>query len=275
VALARPGYVAYRNTLKALHMVPVEIACGPAERFGLTAAALARVEPAPKGVIIASPANPTGAVLDEAELRAIVDVCQARGIQIISDETYHGLTYGEPAHCLLEFAPRAFVINTFSKYYSMVGWRLGWALVPPDEVEQAHAYMAHMFLTAPSPSQHAGLVAMDCREELQANLEMYRTNRGLMLQALPALGLSGIAPPDGAFYIYADIAHLSNDSMAFCETLLRDTGVAAAPGLDFDPVEGPHFIRFSFAVSTAEIEEALRRLTPWFQARPRLTDVAK
>ncbi|HUO22655.1 MAG TPA: aminotransferase class I/II-fold pyridoxal phosphate-dependent enzyme [Caulobacteraceae bacterium] len=269
VALARPGYVAYRNTLKALHMVPVEIACGPAERFGLTAAALAALEPAPRGVIVASPANPTGAVLDAAELAAIVRVCQARGIRIISDETYHGLTYGEPAHSLLEFEPRAFVINTFSKYYSMVGWRLGWVVAPPDQAEQAHAYMAHMFLTAPSLSQHAGLVTMDCVAELQAHLEMYRANRALMLQAMPELGLTGIAPPDGAFYIYADIGHLTADSMAFCETLLRETGVAAAPGLDFDPVEGPRFMRFSFAVTTPEVREAISRLIPWFQARGR------
>jgi aspartate/methionine/tyrosine aminotransferase len=274
VALARPGYVAYRNTLKALHMVPVEIACGPAERFQLTAAALAALEPAPKGVILASPANPTGAVIDAAELAAIVRVCQARGVQIVSDETYHGLTYGDPAHSLLEFEPRAFVINTFSKYYSMVGWRLGWTLVPPDEVDQAHAYMAHMFLTAPSPSQHAGLAAMDSHDELQGHLAMYRQNRALMLQAMPALGLSDIAPPDGAFYIYADVGHLTDDSMAFCETLLRDTGVATAPGLDFDPVEGPHFMRFSFAVSTDEVREALSRLIPWFQARPRLNSGA-
>jgi aspartate/methionine/tyrosine aminotransferase len=267
VALARPGYVAYRNTLKALNLVPVEIACGPAERFQLTAAALEALEPAPQGVIIASPANPTGAIICGAELKAIAAVCRRRAIRIVSDETYHGLSYGEPTRCLLEFDPQSMVINTFSKYFAMVGWRLGWLVVPPEEVAQARAYMAHLFLTAPSLSQHAGLVAMDCRDELQGYLEMYRRNRTLMLDAVPLLGLDGIAPPDGAFYIYANVSHLTDDSMALCETLLRETGVAIAPGLDFDPALGARFVRFSFAVTTPEVEEALRRLISWFEAR--------
>lgn len=267
VALARPGYVAYRNVLKALHMVPVEIPCGPAERFQLTARALEALEPPPQGVIVASPANPTGTIIPGPELEAIAAVCRRRGIRIVSDETYHGLSYGEPARCLAEFDPRALLINSFSKYYNMAGWRLGWLLVPPDEAARAHAYMGNLFLTAPSLSQHAGLAAMDCQEELQAHIAVYRRNRDLMLRALPPLGLGGIAPPDGAFYIYADIGHLTDDSLGFCEALLRDTGVAAAPGVDFDPVEGGRFIRFSFAVSTAEVEEALRRLEPWLRAR--------
>ena len=265
VAIARPGYVAYRNTLKALHMVPVELPCGPAERFQLTAAALQAMEPAPQGVIVASPANPTGTIIPAVELKAIAEVCRRRGIRIVSDETYHGLTYGEPARSPLEFDPGVLSINSFSKYFNMVGWRLGWLLVAPGEVTLARAYMANLFLTAPSLSQHAGLAAMDCHEELQGHLEVYRRNRERMLQALPALGLGGIAPPDGAFYVYADIGHLTDDSMAFCERLLLDTGVATAPGVDFDPVEGNRFIRFSFAVTEAEVAEALKRLTAWFQ----------
>lgn len=267
VALARPGYVAYRNTLKALHLVPVEIPCGEESRYQITAAHIAALDPAPAGVIIASPANPTGTIIAPDEMAAIAKVCAERGIRIVSDEIYHGLSYVGRARSILEFNPDALVINSFSKYFSMVGWRLGWLLAPPDLTDRARAFVGNLFLTAPSLSQHAGLAAMDCRDELEGHVEVYRRNRALLLEALPKLGLRKIAPPDGAFYIYADVGHLTDNSLAFCEELLRDTGVATAPGVDFDPVEGKHFVRFSFAVSTPEIEEALRRITPWFAAR--------
>jgi aspartate/methionine/tyrosine aminotransferase len=264
IAMARPGYVAYRNTVRALRQVPVEIPCDASVRFQLTAQALAAIEPAPDGVIIASPANPTGTIIAADELKAIAAVCRARGIRIISDEIYHGLSYVEPAHSMLEFAPDALVVSSFSKYFSMVGWRLGWLLAPPDHVERARAYVGNLFLTAPSLSQHAGLVALDCHDEFQSHVAVYARNRQLLLDALPRLGLTSIAPPDGAFYIYADIGHLTDNSLQFCQDLLRATGVATAPGLDFDPVEGHRFIRFSFAVSTAEIEDAIERLAEWF-----------
>jgi aspartate/methionine/tyrosine aminotransferase len=267
VALARPGYVAYRNTLKALHLVPDEIRCGPETRFQLTASSLAALDPAPQGVIIASPANPTGTIIDSEELRAIARVCTQRRIRIVSDEIYHGLSYVGPAHCMLEFDPSALVVNSFSKYFSMVGWRLGWLLVPRQHVARARAYMGNLFLTAPSLSQHAGLVALDCRDELEGHVAAYARNRELLLAALPRLGLNAIAPPDGAFYIYANIEHLTDDSLEFCKSLLRDTGVATAPGIDFDPVDGHHFIRMSFAVSTAQVEDAIARMTPWFAKR--------
>ncbi len=269
IALARPGYVAYRNTLKALHMEPVEIACGAESRFQLTAAHLAALDPAPAGVIVASPANPTGTIIEPAELEAIAKVCRERGIRIVSDEIYHGLSYVGPARSMLEFEPDTLVVNSFSKYFSMVGWRLGWLLAPERDLSRARAYVGNLFLTAPSLSQHVGLAAMDERAELDANVEVYRANRDLLLAALPKLGLTQIAPPDGAFYIYADIGHLTDDSLAFCQRLLQDTGVATAPGVDFDPVEGKHFIRMSFAVSTPEVKEALSRLEPWFAAQPR------
>lgn len=265
IAMARPGYVAYRNTVKALHMVPLEIACGAEERFQLTAATLAALDPAPAGVILASPANPTGTIIPAEELAAIAEVCRAHGIRIISDEIYHGLTYAEPTRSMLEFEPRAIVVNSFSKYFSMAGWRLGWVIVPRDEAARAVAYMGALFLTAPSLAQHAALVAMDCRDELEGHVATYRRNRELLLEALPALGLQKIAPPDGAFYIYADVGQLTDDSLAFCKQLLQDTGVATAPGIDFDPVDGHRFIRMSFAVSTVEIEEAVRRMVPWFE----------
>ncbi|MEJ5976787.1 aminotransferase class I/II-fold pyridoxal phosphate-dependent enzyme [Novosphingobium sp. PS1R-30] len=270
VALARPGYVAYRNTLKALHMEPVELDCGEAERFQLTAAALAAVEPAPQGVIIASPANPTGTVIEPDELARIAEVCAQRGIAIVSDEIYHGISYVGPVRSTLAVAPEALVINSFSKYFSMAGWRLGWLVVPPALVEPARARMGNLFLTPPSLAQHAGLAAIDCRDELEGHVATYARNRELMLDGVARLGLSHIAPPDGAFYVYADVGHLTQDSLAFCRRMLEETGVATAPGIDFDPVHGNRFMRFSFAVSTALVEDALARLEPWFAAQPRL-----
>lgn len=267
VAFARPGYVAYRNTVKALYLEPVEIACGAAERFQITAAAIAQLEPAPQGLILASPGNPTGTIIAPDELAAIAAVCRARGIRIVSDEIYHGLSYVAGVRSALQEAPDALVVNSFSKYFSMAGWRLGWLIVPPALIDAARARMGNLFLTPPSLAQHAGLVAFDCREELEGHVGTYARNRDLLLAALPALGLKRIAPPDGAFYLYADIAHLTDDSMGFCMQLLLDTGVATAPGIDFDPVEGHHFMRFSFAVSTDRIEEALRRIEPWFAAQ--------
>jgi aspartate/methionine/tyrosine aminotransferase len=263
VALARPGYVAYRNVLKALHMVPVELECGEAERYQITAAALAALDPAPAGLIVASPANPTGTIIAPAEMAAIAKLCKARGIRIVSDEIYQKISYTGPVPSALTVAPDALIVNSFSKYYSMAGWRLGWLVVPEELVGAARALMGNLFLTPPSLAQHAGLAAMDCRDELEGHVRSYARNRALMLEALPRMGLSQIAPPDGAFYIYADIGHLTDNSLAFCEKLLRDTGIAAAPGIDFDPAHGNRFIRFSFAVSTVEVEDALARLGPW------------
>lgn len=267
VALARPGYVAYRNTLRALHVEPREIACGPETRFGLSAGAVAALDPPPDGVIVASPANPTGTIMPPETMRELATMCEQREMVLISDEIYHGLSYAEPARSMLEFAPNALVVNSFSKYFSMAPWRLGWLVVPDYLVDAARARMGNLFLPPSALSQHAALAAFDCDAELQSHLQTYRRNRDLFLQALPRLGLNRIAPPDGAFYIYADIRHLTEDSLAFCQQLLLDTGVACAPGIDFDPVDGQHFIRFSFAASTALVEEAIGRMIPWFEAR--------
>lgn len=273
VAIGRPGYVAYRNTLKALHLTPVEIDCGPEDRFQLTAAALAALDPAPDGVIISSPANPTGTIIARDELRAIVSLCEARGIQIVSDEIYHGIDYGEVAASLLEYAPSALIINSFSKYFSMAGWRLGWLVVPEALAEAADARMGNMFLMPPSMSQHAGLIAFDCTDELDGHVATYARNRDLLLEAVSEMGLAKIAPPDGAFYIYADIGHLTDNSIDFCLRLLNETGVATAPGVDFDPENGHRFIRFSFAISTDLTREAIARLVPWFQSQPTMSDL--
>ena len=259
VAVARPGYVAYRNTLRTLHMTPLELDCGAAERFQVTAAAVRALDPAPDGLIVASPANPTGTVLAPAEMGAIAAVCRERGVQLVSDEIYHGLTYGAPARSMLQDVPDALVINSFSKYFSMAGWRLGWLVVPEALIATARARVGNLFLTPPSLSQHAGLAAFDCADELEEHVATYARNRDLLLTALPSLGLKTIAPPDGAFYIYAYIGHLTDDSLRFCKRMLLETGVATAPGIDFDPVAGHRFMRFSFAVSTALVRSAGRR----------------
>ena len=267
IAMARPGYVAYRNNCHALGMTVQEIACDQKTRYQITAAQLAALDPAPAGVIIASPANPTGTIIPTEEMQAIASVCRDRGIRIVSDEIYHGLSFVGPVASALEYAPDALIVNSFSKYFSMVGWRLGWLVAPADLVGAARARMGNLFLTAPTLSQHAGLVAMDCIDELEAHVARYAANRQLMLDALPAMGLTKIAPPDGAFYIWADVAHLTDNAMQLAEQLLLDTGVATAPGIDFDPVEGRHFLRFSFAVDTPLVKDAIARMTPWFQAR--------
>ena len=269
VATARPGYVAYRNNLKALHIEPVEVDCGADQGFQMTAAALAAIDPAPDGLIIASPANPTGTIIPSGELAKIAELCLERGIAVISDEIYHGISYGMDTPSIIEVMPEAWVVNSFSKYFSMAGWRLGWLVAPREGVDGARARMSNLFLTPPSLAQHAGLVAMDCTEDLEGHIATYAANRELLLAALPDLGLARIAPPDGAFYVYADIGDYTDDSMQFCMQLLQDTGVATAPGIDFDPVQGHRFMRISFAVSTELVAEAIRRMKPWFAARNR------
>jgi aspartate/methionine/tyrosine aminotransferase len=269
IAFVRPGYVAYRNAIAALGRVPVEIGADATTRFQISAghieAMAASAEGAPKGLIVASPANPTGSMLPAADMAALAAASKRHGVRIISDEIYHGLTYGEPAHSMLEFDADAIVINSFSKYQSMPGWRLGWIVAPPGTADVLRAYMGSLFLTPPSLSQHAGLVAMDETDVLERYHETYRRNRALLLGALPRLGLSRIAPPDGAFYIWADVGDFTQDSMEFCRRLLIDTGVAIAPGIDFDPVDGQRFIRFSFAVSEDRAAQAVDRFAAWLR----------
>jgi aspartate/methionine/tyrosine aminotransferase len=269
VATARPGYVAYRNNLRALHMRPIEIDCGADVGFVLTADAIAALDPAPAGIIIASPANPTGTIIDPAELQRIADICRERGIRVISDEIYHGISYEQPARSMLRYDDGCYVVNSFSKYFSMTGWRLGWLVAPERDLDAARARMGNMFLTPPSLSQHAGLAAFDCAPELDGHIETYRRNRELLLAALPTLGLDAIAPPDGAFYIYASVAHLTDDSMAFSLRMLEEIGVTTSAGIDFDPVDGHRFIRISFAVATPLVEEAIARMAEWFPRQAR------
>jgi aspartate/methionine/tyrosine aminotransferase len=259
VAMTRPGYAPYRNVLKAMRLTPVEILCGRDANYKLTAAHVAALDPAPKALILASPANPTGTMLTEAELSAIIDICAARNILLLSDEIYHGLSYGMKAHSALEYSDACIVINSFSKYYCMPGWRLGWMVVPDHLATALDMISDNLFLTPSSLAQHAALAAMEADDELSAHVETYRHNRTHIIGTLEKLGVKDIAPPDGAFYIYADIGHLVDDSLHFCKELVRATGVAIAPGIDFDPENGRRFIRFSFAVSEAECVEAMTR----------------
>lgn len=269
VALPRPGYPAHRNVLRALGLSVVDVECGEGTRFQPTAAMIAALDPAPAGLILTSPSNPTGTMLSPGELAAIAGVCRARGIRIISDETYHGISYGVRAHSLLESDGDAVVVNSFSKYWCMTGWRLGWAVVPAPLEDIMRRYAGNLFLVPPTLSQHVALAAMDERAELEARVANYAANRSLLTQALPALGIPRFAPADGAFYVYADVGHLTHDSLAWCLELLDATGVALNTGLDFDPVNGGRFVRLSFAVSAAEVERAVARLGDWLRVRRR------
>lgn len=259
IAMTRPGYAPYRNALKALRLTPVEIQCGPEANYKLTADHVAALDPAPRALILASPANPTGTMLSRAEFAAIIDVCATRNILLLSDEIYHGLSYGGKASSALELTDDAIIINSFSKYYCMPGWRLGWMVVPDHLAEPLDNIAGNLFLTPSSIAQHAALAAMDAQEELDGHILVYEHNRAHIVAALQKIGVTSIAPPDGAFYIYADIGHLTNDSLHFCKNLVQATGVAIAPGLDFDPENGHRFVRFSFAVSKAECEDAMMR----------------
>lgn len=267
VALGRPGYPAYRNVLRALGMEPLELPCGPATRYQPTAAMLEALGPPPAGLIVASPANPTGTMLSRADLAALAAACRRLGLPLVSDEIYHGITYGERAVSALEVDPDALVINSFSKYWCMTGWRLGWLVAPAALAEEAMSYAGNLFLTPPSLAQHAALAAMDARAELAAHLETYAANRRLVIDTLAGLGITRVAPADGAFYAYADIGHLTGDSLGFCRQLLADTGVAFNTGLDFDPEAGGRMLRISFAVSRAETAEAMARFGRWLAGR--------
>lgn len=266
IAVVRPGYPAYRNTLHALGLVPVEIPCTRERQYRPSAEQLASIDPAPAGFILASPANPTGAMVDERELKEFTDVCQERGIQLISDEIYHGITFGGRAVSALECDPRAVVINSFSKLYRMPGWRLGWMVVPPEYARAISAYLINMFLTPSTLAQHAALVAMTQREDLDHWVGVYARNRTRLIEGLAAMGITRIVPPDGAFYLYADIGHLTSDSLKFCMRAIDEIGVGLAPGIDFDPEEGRRFVRLSFAISPQEIESVLELMGNWLPA---------
>jgi aspartate/methionine/tyrosine aminotransferase len=261
VALASPGYPCYRHILTALGLTPVLIETGPETKFQPTLAALQALG-AIDGLIIASPSNPVGAVMAKQELAAIATWCATNGIRLVSDEIYHGITFGAPAATAAEEGG-AIVINSFSKYFSMTGWRLGWMVLPPDLVKPIERLLQNFFISAPTLSQQAGIAAFDAHEELLGNVARYERNRTLLLNELPAAGFDHLITTDGAFYIYADVSARTDDSLDFCRRMLSETGVAATPGIDFDPKRGHRFVRFCFSGSTEDMAEAARRLKAW------------
>jgi aspartate/methionine/tyrosine aminotransferase len=266
VAMARPGYPCYRNILTALGCEVVELPCGPRTRHQPTVAMLEELDGI-RGLVVASPANPTGTVLPPDELAALASYCERSGIQLISDEIYHGISYpGAPAtSCAWTTSREAIVVNSFSKYFSMTGWRLGWLLVP-ERLHRAVDRLAGNFtICPPALAQHAAVAAFtpEGYAEADEHVARYATNRALLLDGLTALGLDRLAPADGAFYVYADVGDRTADTMAWTYRLLAETGVALAPGIDFDPVDGHRWVRFSFAGATDDIVTALSRLEAW------------
>ncbi len=266
VGLANPGYPAYRNILNALDLRPELLAAGAEEgwapRVDDIAARMAR---GMAGVLLASPVNPTGAMLSDRELRALVRVVEDAGGVFISDEIYHRLTYGAPARTALAFSEDVFVINSFSKYYAMTGWRVGWMVVPEAYCRAVEVLAQNMFINAPSISQHAALAAFEATEELEERKRQYAGNRALLLDALPGMGLRDFAPAEGAFYLYCDISALAEDSVGLARRILHEAHVAVTPGMDFDPMNGRRYLRFSYCASRADIEAGLERLARWMQ----------
>ncbi|MDX1402478.1 MAG: pyridoxal phosphate-dependent aminotransferase [Kiloniellales bacterium] len=264
IAMAAPGYPAYRNILIALGIEPVLLETSLEDRFQPTVDLLKQAGPI-DGLIIASPSNPAGTLVKRNHFKDLVDFCDDAGVRIISDEIYHGITYQEKAVSALELSDHAIVINSFSKYFSMTGWRLGWMVLPVDLIRPAECLGQNLFISAPTLSQHAGIAAFNCYDELDRLVETYAESRALLLDELPKAGFDRLAPADGAFYIYADVSGLTNDSEAFCRRMLHEAGVAATPGKDFDPQRGHRFVRFSFAGQAEQIARAADRLQRWLR----------
>lgn len=264
VAVVEPSYPAYRGTLKAIDLVPYRLTTDASTGYRVTPEMIAALPEQVKGVVIASPANPTGTMLSAAELRAIYDLCQRRGLWLIVDELYHGVTYDRPAETVLSAGDDAIVINGFSKYWGMTGWRLGWLVLPERLVQRIEALHGSLQISAPTLSQLAGVAALEADAELTPRVEAYRRNRDKLLEAVARWGITRFAPPDGAFYLYLDVGDFTDDSVAFCKRMLDETGVVAAPGVDFNTADGHRYIRFSFCMDATIIDDAIARLDPWF-----------
>lgn len=265
VGLPSPGYPCYRHILTALGQRPVILEGNESTRWMPTAAQIDEACERDRlaGVLIASPANPTGTMLEPERLKEILDVCWRRKIWFISDEIYHGLTYGMPAETALQHSDGVVVINSFSKYFSMTGWRVGWMVVPQELVRTVERLAQNLYIAPPTASQVAALGAFDGLEELEANKRVYAANRALLLNELPKAGFDRIVPADGAFYLYADVSRFTDDSLAFAKQMLEEVGIAATPGVDFDETRGRRFLRFSYAGITADMQEAVDRLKNW------------
>lgn len=267
IVLTAPGYPAYRNILKALDLVPVEVEVSEETRWSLTPSHLEDVQKdGPiKGVLVASPANPTGTMMAPEALEEMIRYCDDQGIWFISDEIYHGLDYAGEQKTALETSQNAIIINSFSKYYCMTGWRIGWMVLPEQLVRPTERIAQSLYISPPELSQIAATAALDSVQELEAVKAGYAANRSLLLDGLPKIGLDQLLPVDGAFYIYADISRFSSDSLSFARQVLHEAGVAVTPGVDFDPVHGNEYLRFSFAGAHQDMKEALERLGPFLQ----------
>lgn len=269
VALAAPYYPPYLNILVALGLRPVVLACGPDTAFQPTVAMLKALPRRPAGLIVASPANPTGSMLSPGALRDLAVYCHETGIRLISDEIYHGLTYGRPAATAAQVSPSAIVINSFSKYFSMTGWRVGWLVLPDELVRPVERLAQNLFISAPYASQVAASAALDCHEELQTHRAGYARARETFIAGLQRAGFTSFPPPDGAFYIYVDISATGEDSADFCARLLAEQNIAATPGHDFDAEQGGRYVRFSYCAPLADIEDAVNRLYEFAHPPPK------
>jgi len=265
VGLVSPGYPAYRNILQALGVKIIDISVNAETGFHPTAEILQNLKINLDGLVIASPSNPTGSMISNIAFEEIFDWCEANGVRLISDEIYHGITYERKAKTVLSFGEDAIVINSFSKYFSMTGWRLGWMVVPDNLIRIIECLAQNLFISPSTLSQFAAISVFDCFEELNGNILRYAENRSILLRELPKVGLAHLAPPDGAFYIYSDVSPYTDQSQVFCENLLAKTGVAITPGVDFDTKLGDKFVRFSYAGSTPDIIEAMYRLTKFLK----------
>ncbi|MYK77670.1 MAG: aminotransferase class I/II-fold pyridoxal phosphate-dependent enzyme, partial [Acidimicrobiaceae bacterium] len=266
VVVSSPGYPCYRNALQALNVEVVTLPTSAETRFQPSPDLLedlVRRTGSVDGLVLASPSNPSGTMLDGRALAAVSDWCTAHGVRLVADEIYHGITFGDPAPTALGLNADALVVNSFSKYFSMTGWRLGWVVAPDDLVEPVRRLAQNFFISAPTLSQIAAVAAFDCHEELQANVARYATSRAILREGLPAAGIDRLAPSDGAFYVYAAVDHLAADSQTLCKRWLDELGVAVTPGIDFDPAEGHRYARFSYAGATEDMAEAMRRLGEW------------
>ena len=267
VAIANPGYPPYRHILTALGCEPVLIETDAATRFAITGESLldAHAKKPLAGIIVASPANPTGTMMPPDALATLIGVAEDAGIKVISDEIYHGLDYAMPAETAARLSENAVVINSFSKYFCMTGWRIGWMVVPQALARPIDRLQGNLAISVPTLSQIAAEAAFDGRTELVAIKHGYEDNRKILIEGLPKAGLSKFLPVDGAFYLYADVSEFSSDSFDFAKRLLQEAHVAATPGVDFDPVNGRHFVRFCYAGSAADMKEAVDRIGNWLR----------
>ena len=267
IAIPVPGYPAYRNLMLGLGLKPVNIPAGPDEGWMPKLKEMESWDRLPDGLMIASPHNPTGVIIPPEELRKIARWCDEKGVRLISDEIYHGLNYSGECDSVLRYTKNAIIVNSLSKYFSMTGWRIGWMIVPEELVQAVERLAQNLYIAAPTPNQMAAVMAFDCKDELDGHTARYKTNREILLSGLSPEFLGNHAPCDGAFYLYADVSALTDDSIAFAAELLEQTGVATTPGVDFDPENGHRYLRLSFAGATESMHEAVKRINGFVETR--------